>query len=219
MMTSRYVALLQQSKGIPISVILDHFNVKYDRSFNYLISCPIPAHIHQSGTPSFKVYKDTNSFYCFGCKRAGGPAQLTMHMLGVKTIEEALDYLAQHFNLKTHSLAKTFLNITNKIKSKDAVVEPRVYALSFIKRFSDIVSQIRNLQLIASEDLIRREKIITLFEQLCYYHVFYVNNILDRGSFESKCNLLLEETINFYHECQQKEFVIDAENLSESPIK
>jgi len=34
-----------------------------------LNKCPFPS--HKDGTASFKVYVDTNTFYCFGCKQWG----------------------------------------------------------------------------------------------------------------------------------------------------
>lgn len=40
--------------------------------------CVCPFYHHKMGkerTPSFVYYKDSNSFYCFGCKTSGGPIQ------------------------------------------------------------------------------------------------------------------------------------------------
>ena len=39
-------------------------------------------------TPSFYFYPETNSFYCFGCKQAGGPVRL------VSLMEEIAPYSA-----------------------------------------------------------------------------------------------------------------------------
>ena len=36
-------------------------------SRGYVGLCPF----HQEDTPSFHVYTDTNSYYCFGCQRGG----------------------------------------------------------------------------------------------------------------------------------------------------
>lgn len=53
-----------------------------------LIRCPI----HEDRTPSFKIYQNTNSFYCFGCMRGGAPINFIMLVEGV-SFKEALKYL------------------------------------------------------------------------------------------------------------------------------
>lgn len=218
-MNQRYLSLLQQSKNIPISEILDYFKVKYDKSFSYLISCPIPAHIHQSGTPSFKVYKDTNSFYCFGCKAAGGPVQLVQHMLGVKTLEEALDFLAEHFNLETKSVARTFLSITNKIKSKPISISRETIVRATYSKFIALSDSIRRIKLKCFDDSFRKHQLMLIMSRLHYQQVLFINNIIDRDTFESNCNSMLNYLEKLNLECRQKEYVIDAESLLELTTK
>lgn len=45
-------------------------NTLFHKGNNYICHCPFPS--HNDKTPSFTIYLDTNRFYCFGCKKAGG---------------------------------------------------------------------------------------------------------------------------------------------------
>lgn len=44
----------------------------------YNIKCPLPG--HEDRSPSFHIYEETNSFYCFGCNRGGQPINFIMLM-------------------------------------------------------------------------------------------------------------------------------------------
>lgn len=35
----------------------------------YIATCPFPD--HQDNTPSFVMYTETNSYFCFGCRKSG----------------------------------------------------------------------------------------------------------------------------------------------------
>ena len=212
-MNPKYASLYKQASFISISVILDHFKVKYDKSFDYLISCPIPSHIHQSNTPSFKVYKDTNSFYCFGCKASGGPAQLTMHMLGVSSLEEALDYLAKTFDLKTKSLAKSFLNMTNSIKKSSPSVSPDLIARERLNVLIDFANDAMKYK---NKPCFSYNLMASIYDRFYYLRSQFINNIVERKTFDVQCDALFEEFRTFIsslQECQEKDYAIDVENL------
>ena len=46
---------------------------------NFVGLCPF----HTEKTPSFYLYTETNSFYCFGCQTGGDVITLTMHIYGI----------------------------------------------------------------------------------------------------------------------------------------
>lgn len=46
---------------------------------NFISLCPM----HNEKTPSFYVYPETNSFYCFGCQEYGDVIKLAMHLYGL----------------------------------------------------------------------------------------------------------------------------------------
>nr|MBC8461115.1 hypothetical protein [Deltaproteobacteria bacterium] len=54
--------------------------------------CPFPD--HSDANPSFRVYPNTQSFYCFGCKRGGSAIDYVMHRDGV-TAGEAIHILCE----------------------------------------------------------------------------------------------------------------------------
>lgn len=58
------------------------------------IHCPI----HQDKTASFKIYINTNSFYCFWCKRGWNAINLISNMESVTT-KDAFKKFIEYFNL------------------------------------------------------------------------------------------------------------------------
>ena len=62
--------------------------------------CPF----HSEKTPSFYVYPDTQSFYCFGCGADGDVIDFTARLYNL-TPKEAAEKLAQDFGLAYDSLS------------------------------------------------------------------------------------------------------------------
>ncbi len=60
------------------------------RGKNLLGLCPF----HNEKTPSFNIYPNTNSFYCFGCNAGGGVIQFIMRIENLD-FQEAVRFLAQ----------------------------------------------------------------------------------------------------------------------------
>lgn len=60
------------------------------RGKNYVGRCPFPC--HEDKTPSFYLYTETNSFFCFGCNMGGDVITLTMELYGIK-FDDALAML------------------------------------------------------------------------------------------------------------------------------
>jgi DNA primase len=91
-------ALVTAVKAIPISDVLRKYGAK-PSDIDRHIKCPIPAHGASGATPSFKVYSDTNSYYCWGCKSAGSTIDLAMAMESKSLVEAAL-ILADKFGIE-----------------------------------------------------------------------------------------------------------------------
>ena len=67
-------------------------------SHGYVGLCPF----HQEDTPSFHVYTDTQSYYCFGCHRGGNVFTYVMERDGVN-FSEALRILADRAGIKLNA--------------------------------------------------------------------------------------------------------------------
>ncbi len=55
---------------------------------NLTARCPLPD--HEDRSPSFTVYPETNSFYCFGCRRGGDVVELARFAWGYDKREAAM---------------------------------------------------------------------------------------------------------------------------------
>ncbi len=60
--------------------VAHNLNISLSRKGNlYLALCPL----HEEKTPSFTIYPNTSSFYCFGCGIGGNSIDLAMKVLAV----------------------------------------------------------------------------------------------------------------------------------------
>jgi DNA primase len=76
-------AIIREASKVEIIPVLKSYGIQVDEYVKKAL-CPF----HQERTPSFWVYKDTNSFYCFGCKVSGDSVEF------VSKIEDVSRYKA-----------------------------------------------------------------------------------------------------------------------------
>lgn len=78
----------------PIEEIVSSYVTLKRRGRNLVGLCPF----HNEKTPSFNLYPENNSFYCFGCGKGGGVIQFVMDMENL-AFPEAVEWLAQRAGL------------------------------------------------------------------------------------------------------------------------
>jgi hypothetical protein len=79
------------ARALPLDEIAKKYGIHIS-PHNKKICCPFPD--HREKTPSFYYYPETNSFYCFGCKRAGSGVELVSVMDWINKSEAAKKLLA-----------------------------------------------------------------------------------------------------------------------------
>lgn len=104
-------------KNVTINSLISHFNLKVNKQ-NFMI-CPF----HNENTPSLRVYE--NSFYCFGCNKAGTVIDFVKYYLDMDVLQ-ATKYLAKVFNICTDeklSIRERYAQDLTKRKISDKVFE------------------------------------------------------------------------------------------------
>ena len=77
-----------------LEIVSSYFDVRL-KGRNYMGLCPF----HSEKTPSFCVYVDTNSFYCFGCGLGGDVISFVMLMEKMQ-YKEAVEFLANRAGMQ-----------------------------------------------------------------------------------------------------------------------
>lgn len=82
-------------QAVTIEQVCSTYGVPLVRKGGRLKAC---CPFHNEKTPSFTIYEDTNSFYCFGCGAAGDVIKLMELLYGLEPLEAAKK-LNEDFNL------------------------------------------------------------------------------------------------------------------------
>jgi hypothetical protein len=77
---------IQRAKEVPIESLLSIAVRKSGKTF--IAKCPL----HEDRSPSFVVYRESNTFWCFGCQQGGDSIALIRQMEKLSFIE-AVKYL------------------------------------------------------------------------------------------------------------------------------
>ena len=88
---------------IPIREILTKYaSISKEEKEKDGFKCLCP--LHDDSTPSFKVYEKENTFYCFGCSKAGGPVDLVRMLLKLGSNEEAQAVLEKEYDIEQDAI-------------------------------------------------------------------------------------------------------------------
>jgi hypothetical protein len=90
--------------------------------------CILPD--HEEKTPSFLVYEDTDSFYCFGCKVGGDAITLEKLCGGHDVTWTAVVELSQRYNVPLPERPRSWYRKRERQRPiRDAIYEAKVYAV------------------------------------------------------------------------------------------
>jgi len=81
---------IAEANAFPIENIIGQQNRLRKSGRDFVALCPM----HQEKTPSFHIYTETNSFYCFGCSQGGNTITL-VRLLHNLSFPEAIKYLTK----------------------------------------------------------------------------------------------------------------------------
>lgn len=82
--------IFKKANAVPITLILRAYGIKLNQNVKH-IPCPF-ANRHKKGqdhTPSFNIYTNTNSFWCFGCKTGTSCVDFVSNMDNIGIIKAA----------------------------------------------------------------------------------------------------------------------------------
>ncbi len=111
--------------------------------------CPF----HSEKTPSFHVWPETQSYYCFGCHEGGNIFTFIMKTEGLN-YHEALEFLASRAGIKidSHKINKSrdlydIMNLTANFYANNLVSSQGITARAYMKRRNLTENDINNFSL------------------------------------------------------------------------
>lgn len=170
-------ALINQANTIDLSLVLKSYNINVD-AYSRKSCCPFL--FHKSGaenSASFYYYKDSNSFYCFGCKHGGSTTDFVALSDGITKIEAAeklLKKFASDPNFDGAEVSKNFITRQKLYLDFSNMIREFIYfnmedelSLDYAEKISlvfDTINQKHNLDNDGLQSLVDKLKI-----KLCQY--------------------------------------------------
>jgi hypothetical protein len=129
-----YKQLISRANNVDIKSVINYYNI--DTSCNYLV-CPFKH--HQGGretSGSFKIYENTNSFYCFGCKSGGYCCDFVSLMESIPKLDAAKRII----NLFKTSYTHNSDNSDNTQESNDSKLQIMLMFSKCVRYFNHCFS-------------------------------------------------------------------------------
>lgn len=137
-----YEKLIKKANKSPLLLIFKYYGLRLD--YNGKSICPFKSHKNgREGSPSFKFYSDTNSFYCYGCGIGGKFAHATefiSYMEGISKINAAYKVLEIVKNID--DFENQDYNDDNVSEKLSILLEFSNHVRLFRRNFSDEASEI-----------------------------------------------------------------------------
>lgn len=123
---------------VSIEQIIQHYRPTYTPG-TALITCL--SRSHSDSTPSMKVYKNTNSVYCFGCGFSGNVISIVAKMEEVSLLK-AMQLIKNWFDIKEDLVDLTLKERSNIQRNKVEFERTwNFYAKNFIKRNQKLTNE------------------------------------------------------------------------------
>jgi len=123
-----YEDLIDKANSVPITRIFQHYNVRLDNNRKSI--CPFPSHKGgKERTPSFLYYPETNTYFCFGCRKG----------------RSCCDFVAEKEKISKINAAHKILELFESEATNDTISETE----DFSERFDiilDFSNTIRNFR-------------------------------------------------------------------------
>ena len=121
-----YQDIREKANSVPIDLIFKFYNLNLNQH-NFSITCPFKSHKGgKESTASFKYYAETNTFFCFGCRKGSCPCDFVSEMDQIsklKAAEKILLLFAKNANediiVNKQDMAEkliTMMNFSNMIR-------------------------------------------------------------------------------------------------------
>jgi DNA primase len=136
-------AIARRANTVDITLLFRLFDIKLDE-YHKKALCPFPFHQNER-TGSFFYYKNTNSFYCFGCKSGGGPVNFISLMNGISK-EEAADKIIERFEIDPDAIITE--NAENFAQKHDLILGFSTLIRTFIHNNLDDNAAIKHAEVI-----------------------------------------------------------------------
>lgn len=144
--------LIAKANKVPLTDIFRFYGITIGASNK--ITCPFPSHSRgREKTPSFKFYRETNSFYCYGCGTGGSTVSFVCNMDNCKSSKAASKVISlygsdeeigmvpksnHHEILNLHMEFSNYIyDFIQKNKNKEAIQ----YAEKITKIFDDLCNK------------------------------------------------------------------------------
>lgn len=139
---------------LTIEEVAERLDIKL--SIHNTTKCPFSDHLETTG--SFKIFPETNSFYCFGCCRGGDMITLVKLFFNFSSNKEAAEYLSKNFNLDLFE-KKLTLKLKKKIQKAIEEKENCEFNINFLERWKKEKDNILSTYFKALEEIAKIPKL------------------------------------------------------------
>ncbi len=111
-----YANVFEAAKSVSIKQVIQHYTGVDPNKGRVGGNIPCPLGLHEDRSPSFHIYEDTNSCYCFACKSGGDTIKFVQHAVGYAEPVDAAKDICTVFGVKYMDKAPTVsLDYTNYV--------------------------------------------------------------------------------------------------------